>query len=90
MRTFPFYGPVGRTNSYRSNRLLTQVERLLQVAKNKTKFTILSISQEVNIKLEIYTHFGAHIVSIIQIGNEGSSIPIPMFAKVMAPLITGT
>ena len=30
-------------------------------------------------------HLGAFIVSIIQIGNDGSSIAMPMFANVMAP-----
>lgn len=30
-------------------------------------------------------HSGASIVSIIQSGRDGSSIPIPMLAKVMAP-----
>lgn len=30
-------------------------------------------------------HFGEHMVSIIQIGNAGSIMAMPMFAKQMAP-----
>lgn len=32
------------------------------------------------------THLGAHMVSIIQIGRDGSSIAMPMLAKVIAPI----
>jgi hypothetical protein len=32
------------------------------------------------------THFGAHIVSIIQIGNDGSNIAMPILPNVIAPV----
>lgn len=35
--------------------------------------------------IKLLTHFGAHMVSIIQMGSDGSSMAIPILAKVMAP-----
>ena len=32
-----------------------------------------------------FTHLGAHMVSIIQMGSDGSSMAMPMLAMVMAP-----